>query len=205
MKAAYVVKRKQSINTYTYYFLSWGFQGFLPTGLGGQLGYMPRGGLGGVAQRPSLLAWGSGCLIAATMHEGTITIHIAADVKEIERLNRLVRQFGELHEIPTRTLYAVNLALDELVTNAVLYGYEKADGEKIVVRIAMSEGELVASVEDRGRAFNPLDFAPPPLDVPLADRSVGGLGIHLVRSLMDRLDYLRNDGKNMLTVRKRVR
>ena len=54
------------------------------------------------------------------MHEGSITIRLAADVKEIERLNRLVRQFGELHDVPSRTLYAVNLALDELVTNVIL-------------------------------------------------------------------------------------
>ena len=46
------------------------------------------------------------------MHDGSITIRIAADVKEIERLNRVVRQFGELHEVPGRTLYSVNLALD---------------------------------------------------------------------------------------------
>ena len=45
------------------------------------------------------------------MHEGSITIRISADVKEIERLNRLVRQFGELHEIPSQTRCAVNLAL----------------------------------------------------------------------------------------------
>ena len=48
------------------------------------------------------------------MHEGSITIRIAADIREIERLNRLVRQFGELHEVASRTLYAVNLALDEI-------------------------------------------------------------------------------------------
>ena len=60
------------------------------------------------------------------MHEGTITIRIPADVKDIERLCRLVRQFGELHDVPSRTLYAVNLALDEAVTNVVQYGFDDA-------------------------------------------------------------------------------
>ena len=63
------------------------------------------------------------------MHEGSISIRIEADVREIERLNRLVRQFGELHDVPSRTLYAVNLALDELVTNAILYGYDDPVGK----------------------------------------------------------------------------
>lgn len=139
------------------------------------------------------------------MHEGSITIHVAADVREIERLNRLVRQFGELHEVPSRTLYAVNLALDELVTNVVLYGFDDPKGREVIVRIATAAGELVAAVLDDGKKFNPLEVAPPDLNAPLAQRDAGGLGIHLVRSLMDHVSYARDEEKNVLTVRKRIR
>ena len=139
------------------------------------------------------------------MHEGSITIRIAAEVTEIERLNRLVRQFGELHEVPMRALYSVNLALDELVTNIVLYGFENADGEYVTVHIKVSAGEFVATVTDYGREFNPLDTPAPDLSATLADRELGGLGIHLVRSLMDHASYERAEGKNVLTVRKRFR
>jgi anti-sigma regulatory factor (Ser/Thr protein kinase) len=90
------------------------------------------------------------------MHEGSITIRIRADVTEIERLNRLVRHFGELHEIPGRTLYSVNLALDELVTNAILYGFDEASTEEIVIRIEVTQGEVLARLEDHGREFDPL-------------------------------------------------
>jgi serine/threonine-protein kinase RsbW len=139
------------------------------------------------------------------MHEGSITIRIHADVKEIERLNKLVRQFGELHEVPSRTLYSVNLALDELVTNVMLYGFEeRAEGE-ILVRIVTAASELVASVTDDGKPFNPLDVPKPNLDAPLEERELGGLGIHLVRSLMDYVTYSREEDKNVLTVRKRIR
>jgi serine/threonine-protein kinase RsbW len=139
------------------------------------------------------------------MHEGSITIRINADVKEIERLNKLVRQFGELHDVPSRTLYAVNLALDELVTNVLLYGYEEPTGREVTVRIVTAGSELVASVVDEGRPFNPLDAPKPNLDAPLEDRELGGLGIHLVRSLMDHVAYSREEDKNVLTVRKRIR
>ncbi|MEQ1861396.1 MAG: ATP-binding protein [Chthoniobacteraceae bacterium] len=139
------------------------------------------------------------------MHEGSITIHVAADVREIERLNQLVRRFGELHEVPSRTLYAVNLALDELVTNAVLYGFDDPQGRQITVRIAAAAGELVASVTDEGKHFNPLDAKVPDLAAPLAERDMGGLGIHLVRSLMDHVGYSRDDDKNVLTIRKHFR
>jgi anti-sigma regulatory factor (Ser/Thr protein kinase) len=139
------------------------------------------------------------------MHEGSITIRIAADVKEIERLNRLVRQFGELHDVPSRTLYAVNLALDELVTNVVLYSFEDATGREVLVNISTAGSELIASVVDDGREFDPLTMKAPDLNATLAERDLGGLGIHLVRSLMDHVKYQREGAKNVLTVRKRIR
>jgi len=139
------------------------------------------------------------------MHEGSISIRLAADVKEIERLNRLVRQFGELHDVPSRTLYAVNLALDELVTNVILYGYENPAGKEVLVRVDTIGSELIASVHDDAKAFDPLKAPPPDLHAPLEDRALGGLGIHLVRSLMDQVSYAREDGKNVLTIRKRIR
>ena len=139
------------------------------------------------------------------MHEGSISIQVAADVREIERLNKLVRQFGELHDVPSRTLYAVNLALDELVTNVMLYGFEAPEGRQITVKIATSNGELVASVQDDGKSFNPLEAKSPNLDAPLEERDLGGLGIHLVRSLMDQVSYAREGDKNVLTVKKRIR
>jgi len=139
------------------------------------------------------------------MHEGSITLHIAADVREIERLNRLVRQFGELHDVPSRTLYSVNLALDELVTNVILYGYEEGSEKEIAVKLETTKDGLVASVADEAKPFNPLNVAAPDLKAPLEERQLGGLGIHLVRSLMDHVSYKREKGKNVLTIRKRIR
>lgn len=139
------------------------------------------------------------------MHDGSITIRIAADVKEIERLNRLVRQFGELHEIPGRTLYSVNLALDELVTNVILYGYDDPAGQQIQVKLEVSGSDLHAWLEDGGREFDPASIPSPDLESSLGERQIGGLGIHLVRSLMDRLEYRRDGAKNLLTLRKRIR
>jgi serine/threonine-protein kinase RsbW len=139
------------------------------------------------------------------MHEGSITIQVAADVKEIERLNKIVRQFGELHDVPSRTLYAVNLALDELVTNVILYGFKDASGQAVTVQVSTAAGELIAAVVDDGGEFNPLEVLPPDVAAPLEERELGGLGIHLVRSLMDQVTYERSDGKNVLTVRKRIR
>ena len=139
------------------------------------------------------------------MHEGSITIRLPVDLKEIERLNRIVRQFGELHEVPSRTLYAVNLALDEIVTNVVCYGFDNSANQELEARLSTHGGELETVVVDGGRAFNPLDAPVPDLSAPLDERALGGLGIHLVRSLMDRVEYCRENEKNVLTMHKRIR
>jgi len=139
------------------------------------------------------------------MHEGSITVRLPIDLREIERLNRIVRQFGDLHEIPSRTLYAVNLALDEVVTNVVRHGFDDPTGQEAVVHLAAAEGELTTVVTDGGRHFNPLDVPVPDLNAPLSERALGGLGIHLVRNLMDHVEYHREKEKNVLTLRKRIR
>jgi serine/threonine-protein kinase RsbW len=139
------------------------------------------------------------------MHEGSITIRLPVDLKEIERLNRIVRLFGDLHEVPGRTLYAVNLALDEVVTNIVLHGFDDPANQDVEARLVVKEGIIVAEIEDSGRAFNPMDAPPPNLEASLDERTLGGLGIHLVKSLMDKVEYRREGSKNVLTIRKRIR
>jgi len=139
------------------------------------------------------------------MHEGSITVRLPVDLREIERLNRIVRQFGDLHEIPSRTLYAVNLALDEVVTNIVRHGFDDPAGQLLEAHILAEKGELTTVVTDPGRRFDPMDVPPPDLTAPLAERSLGGLGVHLVRNLMDRVEYRRENEKNVLTLHKRIR
>lgn len=139
------------------------------------------------------------------MYEGSISIRLPVDLREIERLNRIVRLFGDLHEVPSRTLYAVNLALDEVVTNLVLHGFKDGTGHEFAIDLTARDGAIIAQVEDDGIAFNPLDAPVPNLNAPLEERTLGGLGIHLVRSLMDKMEYRREGPKNVLTVRKRIR
>ena len=139
------------------------------------------------------------------MHEGSITVRLPVALREVERLNRIIRGFGELHDVPSRTLYAINLAIDELVTNVILHGFKDPTNQEITVRIETEDDGLRATLIDAGREFDPRAVAPPNLNLPLEERALGGLGVHLVRSLMDRLDYSRHEGKNVLTIRKRIR
>ena len=70
--------------------------------------------------------------------------------------------------------------------------------------MSLVDNELVVKVEDDGREFNPLELPEPDLEQKLEERPIGGLGIHLVRNLMDELDYKRTHNKNILTMKKKI-
>ena len=98
----------------------------------------------------------------------------------------------------------INLVLDELVTNIIDYGFDDTGRHEIRVTMAVEGGTLTIEVEDDARAFDPLAAAPPDLTLALEDRPVGGLGIHIVRTVMDTVEYQRRDGHNILTMRKTI-
>jgi serine/threonine-protein kinase RsbW len=123
---------------------------------------------------------------------------------ELERVNHAVEAFGAANGIGPKTIFQVNLALDEILTNVISYAFPDGAPHDILVHLAVSRGELTVHVEDDGRAFNPLEIAPPDLHAPLADRSIGGLGMHLVRQVVDGLEYRREQGKNVLVLKKVV-
>jgi anti-sigma regulatory factor (Ser/Thr protein kinase) len=95
-----------------------------------------------------------------------------------------------------------NLAIEEFATNSIKYGYDDTQEHLIEVNLSLAKGELVLTIVDDGRAFNPLQAPEPKLSMPVEDRPVGGLGIYLVRKMSDQIRYAREDGKNRLTLHK---
>ncbi len=72
------------------------------------------------------------------------------------------------------------------------------------MRCAAAGDEITVEIEDDGRAFDPFDAPPPDLTSSIEERAIGGLGVHLVRSLTDDASYERRDGRNIVTLRKRA-
>ncbi|QQS49153.1 MAG: ATP-binding protein [Acidobacteriota bacterium] len=129
---------------------------------------------------------------------------IVNDLTEIGRLGRLVDEFIEGHRLPAKTAFEINLALDELLTNTITYGYDDGLEHRIHIRGSLVDGRIRIEIEDDGRAFNPLEAAVPDLEAPLVERPIGGLGIHLVRQLTDLIEYRRAAGKNIVILNKNV-
>jgi anti-sigma regulatory factor (Ser/Thr protein kinase) len=126
------------------------------------------------------------------------------DLAEVEKLSRLVEAFGEAEGLQPESVFNVNLALDEVITNIIRYAHDDGRQHPIVVRLAIDQGVLTAHVEDDGRAFNPLEAPVPDIGASIDERPIGGLGIHLVRSVMNSVEYRREDGRNVLTMKKRL-
>lgn len=135
----------------------------------------------------------------------TISIELKNNFSEIERLIQIVTEFGEVNNLPSNVLFAVSLALDEILTNVISYGYKDDNEHLIIIRFSLEDEELIAEVEDDGQPFNPLGAPEPNTDKPLQERQIGGLGIHLVRNLMDKLEYRRQENRNILVMKKKTK
>ena len=133
-----------------------------------------------------------------------LTVRLASRLEEIGRLAEAVEAFGAAHKIPDAVIFAFNLSLDEVVTNVISYAFADVQEHPIDVRLRLAGDVLHAEVSDEGRPFNPIDVPTPDLDAPIDERRIGGLGIHIVREMMDTLEYAREGGMNILRLTKRV-
>jgi anti-sigma regulatory factor (Ser/Thr protein kinase) len=138
------------------------------------------------------------------MMDQKITIPLTNQISEIERLSNVVNEFGEKHSVSSEAMFAMNLALEEILINVIKHGYADEGAHEIEVRLSFDDGEMIAEVEDDGIAFNPLDAPIPDITKPLEERPIGGLGIHLTRTMMDRTAYQRLGNKNILLMAKKA-
>ena len=132
----------------------------------------------------------------------TLSLTLECDLSELSRSAKEIEKFGEDRDWPSEWIFKTNLALDELITNIVNYGFED-DEEKKDILITLTEIRdcLVIVIEDEGNPFNPfLEAAEPSLDDELEERVVGGLGVYFVKTLMNEATYERREGRNLVTL-----
>lgn len=99
--------------------------------------------------------------------------------------------------------FDIQLAVDELFTNIALYAYDAHVGV-MELDIRAEQGLITITITDSGKPFDPLTLPPPDITSDLDERRVGGLGIHLVREVTDTVTYARREGRNILTIKKRI-
>lgn len=128
----------------------------------------------------------------------TLTIETRLD--ELNRLAEAVENLGEEDSWSPGLVGKVNLVLEELAINTINHGHDGGLHE-IAFTFNSTEDALTIEMVDDGKPFDPLTDAPvPDVNAPMEERPIGGLGVFLVRKLMDELTYRREEGRNHLTL-----
>src|SRR5262245_41715216 len=128
----------------------------------------------------------------------SVELRVRNDLSELERVGREIEEVGRGGGVTTEDLSAVLLAVDEMLTNVISYGFPAGGDAWIDVRARLEDGVFAVEIEDEGQAFDPVAVAEPSLDGAVEERSVGGLGIHIARSMVDEMTYRRDAGRNVL-------
>ena len=132
------------------------------------------------------------------------SIVLANEISEVSKLNDFIEEIGREFAIAPDVLFNLNLVLEEAIVNVINYAYPKEEHEFIYLSASMHEGSIVLVLTDTGKAFDPT--AAPEADITLSadERQIGGLGIFLIRQIMNEVKYERIDGKNILTLEKKL-
>ena len=125
-------------------------------------------------------------------------------VTDVSRLETFLKKIGEKLSLSSSMVFQLNIALEEVVSNVMLYAFPRHESHTFQLTFQLSAGQLVFTLTDDGIPFNPTEVPGIDLSVPAEERPVGGLGVFLARMLMDEVNYRREDDKNILTLIKYV-
>lgn len=132
------------------------------------------------------------------------SIILANDISEVSRLYKFIEDVGNDFSLTPDIVFNLNLVLEEAVVNIINYAYPKEDHQHIYLSAKMRDDSIVLVLTDTGKEFDPT--AAPEADVTLSadEREIGGLGIFLIRQIMNEVKYERIEGKNVLTLEKKI-
>ena len=139
------------------------------------------------------------------MRKHEYCFELKGKLSELKRLCRYLEECGDVMNLPQKCKFEMNLGLDELFTNIVSYGFNDELEHEIKFSIAKKGDKLIVLIEDDGKPFNPLDVKTGGVSTDLDATDIGGLGIHLVKNMMDAIEYERSEGKNKVILSKYVK
>ena len=129
-----------------------------------------------------------------------LRLTLVNDLRQVSLLVGFVDRIREAHDLAPELAARINLALEEAVCNVIQYAYPAGTTGKLNLEAVRDGNRLRFTLTDGGKAFDPTAVPEADLTASVEDRPIGGLGIHLVRSIMDSIRYARLDGKNVLTM-----
>jgi len=135
--------------------------------------------------------------------ESKLQLTLVNDPAEITRATEEVTRLLEPFDVDPRVQFVVDLVLEEMVINVINHAYEPpapAGSRKIDLSVEVKDHVATIRIEDDGKPFDPVQATEPDLTLPVEERPIGGLGIHLVRKMSPGMSYERRGTRNMLTL-----
>lgn len=132
------------------------------------------------------------------------TIELTAVIENLDTGLDFVLNGIEAAGVDRKTAWKIRLACEEVLVNVIHYAYpiNQHGNFTIFYELTNDKQDLILKIMDKGVPFNPLEKEDPDVDLPLEDRQIGGLGIFMVRNIMEELTYTREDETNILTMKK---
>ena len=127
---------------------------------------------------------------------------IGTDPGEVARAGAAFAEFADAHAVPASVRRSINVVLDELLHNTIVYGFAGREGGQVTVEVELLTDRVSLTLTDDGRPFDPFSRAAPDTTLSVEERRIGGLGIHLVRRMMDEVSYHRRADRNVVVLAK---
>lgn len=132
-------------------------------------------------------------------------IRIKNQIGELEKIARFIEEICEELGLDMELQMNLNLVIEEMITNVIFYAYPKDVEEEIELLVKSDGKKLTIVLSDKGMEFDPTTRENPDPDVNPAERDLGGMGIFIVKNIMNEVTYQRLDGKNLLTMTKGIK
>jgi len=132
------------------------------------------------------------------------TVQITNQRDQVDTVRKFFDDYSKENKLTEKTVHDIQMALDELLTNIVNYGYEDSDEHKIDVRFGINDDAVRVEIIDDSKPYNILEQENPDISLSVEDKPIGGLGIFLIKKLMSNVDYYTKEGKNHLVMTKEL-
>ena len=129
-------------------------------------------------------------------------ITIGSDIAEIPEVSAWLEEVMQASGFSEEAILDTQLAVEEAITNVIVHGYKKPGGE-VSITCHISSDCLEVEIADTAPRFDPLSIPEPNIESSIDQRSIGGLGVFLIRQVMDGVSYRYENGKNILVLTKR--
>lgn len=125
-------------------------------------------------------------------------------IEEISRMASFLEGIGEEFALSVEDSFNIHLAMEEAVTNVIMYAYPQDEEHEIELSVSCADKEMIFTITDSGKEFDPTLHPEADVTLSLEERPVGGLGIFLIRRIMQKVEYNRVEGRNILTMVKNL-